>query len=184
MNQTALILTVLDALVAEDVPYILAGSIASSAYGIPRSTKDVDFVVETTRPAFDNLLKRLEEWYTVDPQQHLETLTWTRRYILKAHSWPFQVELFIKDEDSHHIEQWDRRQFLYNPIIEREVWMPTPEDTIVQKVRWGRPQDRIDAQNVIAVQAELLDWPYIEKWCDTHGTRKTLEDLRAEIPPI
>ena len=27
----------------------------------------------------------------------------------------------------------------------------------------------------------MLDWPYIESWCDRHGTRKLLEQIRKEV---
>jgi hypothetical protein len=55
---------------------------------------------------------------------------------------------------------------------------------IVQKIRWWRDKDREDARNILAVQGDALDYPYIEKWCDTHGTLQRLEDLRRSIPPI
>lgn len=184
MKQSELVLKVIDALTEEGVPHMIAGSMAAMPYSMPRSTKDVDFVLETTQPAFDRVLKRLEEWFIVDPQQHLETLTWTRRYILQARSGPFKVELFIKDEDAHHLEQWKRRSMRFNSVLQREVTTPTAEDVIIQKVRWGRIQDRADVYNVIGTRGDTLDWPYIEKWCDEHNTRKALEEIRAMIPPV
>lgn len=36
----------IDALNAAGVPYLLVGSFSSSYYGIPRSTRDADFVIE------------------------------------------------------------------------------------------------------------------------------------------
>jgi hypothetical protein len=62
--------------------------------------------------------------------------------------------------------------------------MPSPEDVIIQKLRWGRPQDRIDAGYVIAVQGESLDMSYITQWCDAHGSRGRLDEVLAEIPPL
>jgi hypothetical protein len=62
--------------------------------------------------------------------------------------------------------------------------MATAEDMIVQKVRWNRDKDRDDARNILAVQGSALDFPYIERWCDAHGTRERLEELRRSIPPI
>jgi hypothetical protein len=175
---------VVAALEETGLPYMLAGSFATFAYGLPRSTKDVDFVIELVQPGFDNLAKMLDPILLLDPQQHLETLTWTRRHILTSRASAFKVELFIKDEDPHHLEQWNRKRRMWSTHARREVWMPSAEDVVIQKVRWGRPQDRIDAEQVIAVQNRNLDWPYIEKWCDVHGTRNVLEEIRAMIPPI
>lgn len=179
-----LVITLIEALEAEAVPHMLAGSFASMVYGIPRSTKDVDFVVELEEPRFSRLIARLIPDFELDPQQYLETSTWTRRYILKARRSAFKVEFFLRSEDPHHLSQWSRRRTVFNSIVQHHVTMPTPEDVIVQKIRWGRPQDRIDAENVMDVQMDKLDWPYIEHWCDVHGTRKLLEEIRASIFPM
>jgi hypothetical protein len=34
---------------------------------------------------------------------------------------------------------------------------------------------------VIAVQGDAIDWPYVEAWCDQHGSRKLLEQIREEL---
>jgi hypothetical protein len=179
-----LVITIIEALEAEHVPHMLAGSFASMVYGIPRSTKDVDFVVELEEPAFSRLMKRLKPDFDLDPQQYLETSTWTRRYILKARRSAFKVEFFLKSEDAHHLSLWSRRRTVFNSILQHHVTMPTPEDVIVQKLRWGRPQDRIDAENVMDVQAPHLDWAYIEHWCGQHGKGTLLEEIRAGLEPI
>ena len=65
--------------------------------------------------------------------------------------------------------------------------MPTAEDVVVMKMRWAlslnRPKDADDARGVIAVQGERLDWDYIRRWCDDHGTRELLEQVRASAMP-
>jgi hypothetical protein len=55
---------------------------------------------------------------------------------------------------------------------------------IIQKLRWNRDKDRDDARNILAVQGDTLDFTYIERWCEAHGTRGRLEELRQSIPPI
>lgn len=180
--QAELVIAVIEALESERIPYFLAGSIASMVYGIPRATKDVDFVVEIDPGNFDRLARRLSSRFEIDPQQHLETSTWTRRYILKSSRPVFEVELFIKSENPHHLEQWSRRRLLRNPILARDAWMPTPEDVVIQKLRWGRPKDIADVEAVIGVQGARLDWAYIERWCDAHGSRKKLDEVKSSIP--
>jgi hypothetical protein len=38
--------------------------------------------------------------------------------------------------------------------------------------------------NVIATQREKIDWTYVYRWCDQHGTRELLEEIRRSIPDI
>ena len=74
---------------------------------------------------------------------------------------------------------------MFSTQIQRETWLPTPEDVVVQKLRWGRNKDLDDARDVLAVQGtDSLDMPYIEKWCAEHGTRQRLEAALGGIPPM
>lgn len=182
MNQTQLVVAVIDALNETRVPYLLAGSLAANIYSIPRSTKDADFVVEMDAAALGRLASLLDAHFELDPQQHLETSTWTRRYIWKARETPFDVELFLKSDDPHHQEQWCRRREIFIEVLSRQTWVPTPEDIVIQKLRWGRAKDLTDAAALISVRGMLLDWPYIEKWCGIHGSLPRLEAIKAALP--
>ncbi len=46
MNSDEATLAVISALEQQQIPYMLVGSLASNFYGVARSTKDADFVVE------------------------------------------------------------------------------------------------------------------------------------------
>jgi hypothetical protein len=56
------------------------------------------------------------------------------------------------------------------------------------KLRWAvsriSGKDRDDVRNIIAVRGDRLDWDHIHKWCDLHGTRQLLDEIRQSIPPI
>lgn len=71
-------------------------------------------------------------------------------------------------------------------VLGREMYAATPEDVVVMKLRWSRQgersKDRDDARNLIMSQADNLDWDYIHRWCDEHGTRELLDELRASLP--
>jgi hypothetical protein len=47
---------VVDVLNRADVPYMLAGSLASSIHGVPRATNDVDLVIDPTTSALDSFV--------------------------------------------------------------------------------------------------------------------------------
>ena len=98
----------------------------------------------------------------------------------------FAIELFHLSEDAHDQERFRRRRRV--KLFNREVSLPTVEDVIITKLRWclqgRRSKDWDDARNVIAVQGERIDWDYVYSWCDHHGTRAVLEDIRQSIPPI
>ncbi len=128
---------------------------------------------------------RLGPAFRLDPQLSFETVTATLRHRLELVGQPFQIELFYLSDDPHDQERFRRRRPV--PMFGREVFLPSAEDVIVTKLRWAsshRSKDADDVRGVIAVQADTIDWPYVYAWCDRHGTRALLDEIRTSIPPI
>lgn len=176
----------LDALNNLGMEYMVVGSFSSNRYGVPRATKDADFVMRIRKEEREKLFQSLPPTFRVDPQVSFEMITGTWRQIITVPAIPFTIELFELSLDSHDQERFRRRRTL--TLLARQAWLPTAEDVIVQKLRWcvggKRAKDFEDAVAVMAVQGERnLDWPYIEKWCGEHGTLGVLEKAKAEAGP-
>ena len=187
MNLYELTSRVVDALEGERIPYMVVGALSSSVFGIPRATKDVDIVLQIlSSDSFRRLEANLAEVVVFDRQVTFETLTGSRRHILKAITKPpFVVELFELGDDPFVIERFSRRKPAWSGQLKREVCLPTAEDVIVQKLRWGRPKDIEDARDVLAVQTPSdLDMDYIQRWCVCHQTANLLTSLLEEINPL
>lgn len=182
MNIDDVALAVIDALATEQVPYMLVGSFSTNYYGIPRSTADADIVVHLTGKSISCLLPHLPEDFHLEPQTAFETVRGTTKHLFHVRGHEFKVEVFRLSEDPHDQERFRHRRAV--PLFQREVFLPSPEDVIITKLRWFRRKDRDDIENVVSVQQAKLDWPYIYSWCDQHGTRELLDGIRASIPPI
>lgn len=180
------VLEVIDALEKLQFPYMVVGSLASSYYGVPRSTKDVDIVIEVGSRSVSEIAQLLGPRFRFDPQMSFETVTMTFRYILEVEDTTFKIELFLLGDDPYDQERFRRRQRV--EFSTRAIFLPTAEDVIVTKLRWlqqgQRSKDRIDIQGIIAVRGDKIDWPYVYYWCDRHGTRAALDEIRRAIPPI
>jgi hypothetical protein len=175
-------LRVIDALNAAAVPHLLVGSFASNLYGIPRATKDADFVVQAEGGSLDRLFQLLSPEFAVDPQLKFETNTGTYKQEMSFRGTPFTVEVFHLSNDPFDQERYRRR--LAAKLFGRQTFVPTAEDVVVMKLRWFRQKDRDDIRGVMAVQRGKLDWRYIEAWGSRHGTLALLEDLRRFVPEI
>ena len=173
---------VADALADCGIAYLLVGSFSSNYYGVPRSTKDADFVVQLRDGVGGDFGARLGRDFEIDPQLSFETNTGTYRQLIKHRDTPFKVELFLLSLDPHDQMRFQRRVEIES--FGRRLWLPTAEDVIIMKVRWGRGRDKDDVRAVIGVQQGKLDWPYIENWCDRHGTRALLEEIRRTVPKL
>lgn len=172
---------VIDALNALQIPYMLVGSLSSNFYAIPRATQDADFVVQLEAGAISTLIERLGPPFRFDRQMSFETVTATRRYVVRIVDNPFSIELFLLSDDAHDLERFARRR--HERILNRDVVLPSVEDVIITKLRWSRAGRRLkdieDVQNVVAVQGDRIDWDYVTSWCDRHGTRELLESVRV-----
>ncbi len=175
-------LAVVDALGALDIPFMVVGSLSSNVYGIPRSTKDADFVVELGEHSIGEVAQRMGPGFKLDRQMSFETGTGTMRNELEVVGESFKIELFQVSGDPHDRERFGRR--VRAEVFGHEAWVPTAEDVIVTKLRWARSKDRDDVRDVIAVQGDNIDWDYVYSWADRHGTHGLLDEIRRSIPPI
>jgi hypothetical protein len=173
---------VIAALEQLEISYMITGSFASNVYGLPRSTKDADFIIEAPPDQIDRLLNGLKPPLRSDPQMLFETVTSSRRWIVRVDRSPFIVELFLLNSHPYDRCRFDRRCRL-EIIPGIKASLATAEDVVVQKIRWAsrgkRPQDLVDASNVIQVSGGSLDWSYIEKWCAELDATAALAEARA-----
>lgn len=187
MTVEALAAAVIDACDAEGVDHMVTGAFAYSLYGIPRSTKDVDVVLSlASGDPVQRIASRLASVVQFDEQVQFDTLTWGKRLVgTSRQSPPFKIELFELFDDPFVLEQFARKRRIFSPQIGRSTWLPTPEDVVIQKLRWGRNKDLDDARDILAVQGpESLDMTSIENWCAQHGTTDRLKEALAGIPPL
>jgi hypothetical protein len=173
----------IDALNQLGISYMVTGSFASNSHGIARSTNDIDLVVEASGFSAAKVASLLGDEFQLDQQVYFETITGTTRFVIRHRDSPFVIEFFLLSDDAHDRCRFDRR--MEAAILGKRTNIATAEDVIIAKLRWSqrgrRPTDRDDAKNVIAVQGDRLDWPYIRKWCREHGTLELLEEIRFEV---
>lgn len=180
MTVNDVMLRVVDALDRARVPYMLVGAFSSNYHGVPRSTEDVDFVLELNQPLTADFNKVLGPDFEPENQLSFETNTGAYRQEFQVKDTLFKVELFRLSDDPFDQTRFKRR--IATEVSGRRIWLPTPEDVIVMKLRWRRSKDKDDVREVMSVQRDNLDWKYIEEWCSKHGSLKLMQSILASIP--
>lgn len=184
MTSEEISLRVVEILNNHHIPYMVVGSLSTNFHSIVRSTKDADIVVPERLVETARLIASEFDALKLDPQLGFESVTATKKLILRApDSEGFIVELFGQADDPHDIERFQRR--IQVDWMGRSTWIATAEDAIVTKLRWAhrlaRRKDLDDVKTVIAIKGDKLDWSYIEHWCDEHGSRPLLATIRSEL---
>lgn len=168
MSQQELLARVVTALDAAGIEYMVTGSIASSLQGEPRSTHDIDFVV-AVQPSAAKLLVRSfppPEFY-LDEGAIQEAIDTEGMFNLIAVPEGDKADFWVLTGEPFDQARFGRRYV--ERVFGLDLKVSSPEDTILQKLRWSTQSDGVgkafvDAVRVYEVQRSLLDIPYIESW--------------------
>ena len=183
MTADEAVVAMVDALDRAAIPFMIVGSLASNFHGIPRATRDADFLIEVGPASIADLTAVLPEELRLEPQTSFETVTGTTRYLVTLRKSPFVCELFVCGDDPHDAARFGRRRRVR--ALGREVFMATAGDMIVTKRRWAslanRSKDRDDVRNMLAVRGADRDWAYITRWSSAHDTLELLGAIRDSI---
>lgn len=179
---------VLDALEALQIPYMVVGSFASTFWGRPRLTHDVDLVVEIAAPKIAELARLLAPHFYA-PQFVIEDAVRKRGQFNLIHlDCAFKVDMWLLKDSPYDIVCFQRR--LLGVMFEREVWVSSPEDVILSKLLWYRAAPVLDRQfqdavEVYEIQEPYLEQEYLDHWARTLGIADLLERVKQEAarPP-
>jgi hypothetical protein len=167
----AIILEVTRILDELEIKYLVVGSVASSLQGFPRATNDADIVVAISEEDLPALFRALKNSFYVDDLV-MRRAVQTKRSFNAIHSESlFKIDFYVAGNDPFFDRQLSRRQ----PVNLRaettnEVFISSPEDTILAKLSWyrkgGETSDRqwSDVVGVIKVQKTGLDRDYLDEW--------------------
>ena len=138
-DPVAVALSVAQILEACGLRYLVGGSLASSMSGEPRSTLDVDIVVAMTVPDIDRLVDGLRDEFDVDEHAAARAVRERSSVNVFHVASAIKVDLFVMGGSPLDDEQMNRRQRVQvttNP--DRYLYAYTPEDILLQKLRWLR----------------------------------------------
>ena len=78
--------------------------------------------------------RKLSPTIRVDPHLSFETFSMRRRFEATVEGDCFKIEFFLRHDDPYDLIRFERRR--PRPFLGRQAFVPTPEDVIVQKLRW------------------------------------------------
>lgn len=182
-SSSAALAEVLRVLRRPDIPHMLVGAFSSNAYGYPQSTSSAAIAVEREADTLPRILGNLGEGFSLDPQLTFELKTGTIWSIVAYYPTKFDIEFFFLSDGPHDRQRFARRRKILLPDLGVEDVIPTAEDVVIQKLRWGHDKDIADARMVVLVQRDSLDWPYIRRWTDEHGTSFTSDAIQGDESP-
>jgi len=174
MNVQDVLRRLADALNQAGIPYMLTGSLASSAHGMPRASNDFDLVIAPT-PEQLRILKTLlpEPQYYFDLDDALDALEHQRQFNVIDHTSGWKIDFIIRKSRPFSLTEFDRRfQMEFDGV---SLFMASAEDVMLAKLEWaklGGSQRQIeDAAGILRIRFNELDRDYIERWVEALGVQ-------------
>jgi hypothetical protein len=178
---------VIQALEALGIPYQLVGSVASSAYGIARSTLDVDLTADMNAHQVHPFFELLQDAYYIDEDRIHDAASHRSSFNAIHLESMVKVDVFVLKSKAYDQAAFARRRLenLGESTAPRPVYIASPEDVILYKLDWYHQGGQIserqwnDVMGVLKVQQASLDMDYMHKWATTMGlTDLLLQALR------
>jgi hypothetical protein len=157
-----------------EVRYLIGGSVATMLYGIPRLTRDVDFVAEIRHEHVTPLMARLQDEFYIDDQMISDAIQRQGSFNVIHLATMDKADVFVANSDDWGKLQMDRRQYRHPDPRHPDfgAYFSSPEDNILNKLVWYRlgggssSQQWNDILGVLKVQARALDLTYLQAWSD------------------
>lgn len=184
MSQQELLGLVVSALREAGIDYMLTGSIVSSLQGEPRATHDIDLVVEIPLGKLPRLLRFFpESRFYLSEAMAREAIAHESMFNLIDTQAGDKVDFWILKADPFDRSRFARRQLVSSFGL--DLFVSTPEDTILMKLRWadlsgGSEKQFTDALRIYEVQSQGLDLDYLELWAGRLNIRPLLNRLREQ----
>ena len=166
------------------IGYMLSGSFASAYYGSPRSTLDIDLVIEATAAqlhAFVGALPNKEYYVDLDAALDAHQRQSMFNVIDLATGW--KIDLIIRKSRPFSQEEFRRRQRVNLHNV--SLFLASAEDAIISKLEWANlAQSRRQIEDVAAilrVRSDSLDHAYLEKWITELGLNEAWSEARRAV---
>jgi hypothetical protein len=165
--------------------YFVGGSVASSLQGEPRATNDLDVVVAMLAHRVPSFVAKLGSDFDVD-QEMLQGA------LLRGGSANFfylplitKIDIFCVGSAPYDEAEFARRRRVKVRESGAELWVKSPEDTILRKLLWYREGGEVsekqwrDVVEVMRVCRADLEGPYLDLWAARLGLQPLLARAHA-----
>jgi hypothetical protein len=169
------------------IRYAVGGSWASTAFGEPRFTNDVDIVASFTPENLASFLSALPATFYVDREEAKSAIRFGRAFNVIYMPMAFKFDFFPAAAFALGTEELDRAVWLAdNGLSEGPAPFVTPEDILLAKLHWYRLGGEAsevqwrDIQGIVRGRGATLDRKYLEQGATRLGVSSLLAKALGE----
>lgn len=172
--------TVIQCLTESNIKYVIVGGLAAILYGRPRTTIDVDIIVDYTSAdeinRLENILK--EKGFSLQINEILEVIKDKSHCSIFLKDYVYRIDL-QGAYSSLDIRAIENR--LLMKIYNLETYIEKIEDIIIDKLVYGSPQDYEDIIAIVIRQKDKLDLEYLKSVALIENVEKELRQILSNF---
>lgn len=173
------------------IGYYIGGSVASSLYGVPRTTNDADLIAAIETDHARPLTEALTADFYVDEDMILDAIAREGMFNVVHNDTAMKVDVYVLKKTA-----WDREAFARRRVDSfedtesaRRYSFGSVEDVVLHKLVWFRMGGEVserqwkDVVGVLRVQRAAIDRAYLDRWAPVLGIEDLLVRALGEAAP-
>lgn len=158
------------------IEYMLTGSMALVHYAMPRTTVDIDLVVNILPENLDDFIAEFAADYYIPLNSAKDAVRRKKMFNVLNQETVFKIDCVILKDDEFAKNAFSRRKRVdYSGDF--DVWIISKEDLILSKLNWARnTKSERQMMDVASIIRNGFDKDYVEKWAKKLGLKELLQE--------
>jgi hypothetical protein len=160
-----------------DIEYMVSGGVAVSFWGFPRTTHDIDIVIEAKEKDKDKIIKLFEKDFYISDEAVEEAIKNRFTFNIIDNESGTKIDFWLVKKDEFGKSELERK--LKKRMFGENIFIISPEDLILCKLigyKETQSHRRLDDAKSI-LQTSKVDLKYIKSWSKKQGTIDILENI-------
>lgn len=162
------------------IAYMLTGSMALVYYAMPRTTVDIDIVIEFSIGDADRFIKEFEPDYYIPHGRIRDAIYRHKMFNILHQKTIIKVDCIISKNDEFQQKAFSRRKKINYAGF--DVWIISREDLILSKLNWAKnTRSEIQLRDVANILRNGYDENYVESWAKKLNLKDLLEEAKNKL---
>jgi hypothetical protein len=156
------------------IAYMLTDSMALAHYAMPRTTADIDIMIEISMDDVDKFIGEFEPDYYIPHDRIRDAISRNRMFNILNQKTIIKVDCVVRKNEEFQKEEFSRRKRI-NYAGYFDVWIIGKEDLILSKLNWAKnTKSEMQMRDVASILRNGYDENYVQTWAEKLGVKDLL----------